>query len=245
MASFKIITPDQANKLMLMTNQQLSNISKYPDEAETVLNQLFQDPTTKSEREWYPTLDNCDDPSKLNKIERLIYDEIIKLREEEKLDPTTEDDQRQIFEANFQWEQSILSPQEKQTMEALLVKYHDIFAIPRLDIGISTVFKIKSTPKHDKLVYAQSLHTPTNLKDDLLVELALMQEYGNITTLPYNTYSSPMFAQRKPNGKLRILIDLSRMNHLLKNYYSLHNHPVTTRADAEHAWQTVRKLITV
>ena len=81
-------------------------------------------------------------------------------------------------------------------------------------------------------MYAQSLPTPTNLKDDLLVELALMQEYGIITTLPYSKYSSPIFAQRKPIGKLRILVDLRRINHLLKNDYNQHNHPVTTIADA-------------
>ena len=91
---------------------------------------------------------------------------------------------------------------------------------------------MKLTPKHDDPVYAQSLPTPTNLKDDLLVELALMQEYGIITTLPYSKYSSPIFAQRKPNGKLRILVDLRRINHLLKNDYNQHNHPVTTIADA-------------
>ena len=113
-----------------------------------------------------------------------------------------------------------------------MVKYHDIFARHRLDIGINTEFKIKLTPKHDEPVYAQSLPTQTNLKDDLLVELALMQEYGIITTLPYSKYSSPIFAQRKPSGKLRILVDLRRINHLLKNDYNQHNHPVTTMADA-------------
>ena len=59
-----------------------------------------------------------------------------------------------------------------------------------------------------------------------------MQEYGIITTLPYSKYSSPIFAQRKPNGKLRILVDLRRINNLLKNDYNKHNHPVTTIADA-------------
>ena len=104
-----------------------------------------------------------------------------------------------------------------------MVEYHDIFARHRLDIGINTEFKIKLTPKHDEPVYAQSLPTQTNLKDDLLVELALMQEYGMITTLPYCKYSSPIFAQRKPNvGKPK----------LLKNDYNQHNHPVTTMADA-------------
>ena len=59
-----------------------------------------------------------------------------------------------------------------------------------------------------------------------------MQEYGIITTLPYSKYSSPIFAQRKPNGKLRILVDLRRINHLIKNDYGEHNHPVTTVSDA-------------
>ena len=111
------------------------------------------------------------------------------------------------------------------------MKYNNVSASHRLDIGINTD-KIKLTPKHDEPIYAQSLPTSTNLKDDLLVELALMQEYGIITTLPYSKYSSPIFAQRKPNGKLRILVDLRRINHLLKNDYNQHNHPVTNIADA-------------
>ena len=64
-----------------------------------------------------------------------------------------------------------------------------------------------------------------------------MQEYGIITTLPYSKYSSPIFEQRKPNGKLRILVDLRRINHLLKKDYKQHNHPVTTIADAANTWQ--------
>ena len=231
-ASFKIMTPKQANNLQPMTSHQLNLITQYPEEATAILNHIFQDPNEKTDRRWYPTPETCDDPSKLNKIERRIYDEIVKIRAEEKLDPTANEEQRQEFLANFKWEQSILNPHEKQEIEALLVKYHDIFARHRLDIGINTEFKIKLTPKHDDPVYAQSLPTPTNLKDDLLVELALMQEYGIITTLPYSKYSSPIFAQRKPNGKLRILVDLRRINHLLKNDYNQHNHPVTTMADA-------------
>ena len=97
---------------------------------------------------------------------------------------------------------------------------------------MNTDFKVKLTPQHEEPVYSQSLPTPTNLKDDLLVELALMQEYGIITTLPHSKYSSPIFAQRKPNGKLRILVDLRRINHMIKNDYGEHNHPVKTIADA-------------
>ena len=147
-----------------MTNHQLNLISQYPDDAEVVLNQIFQDPTAKSNRRWYPTHETFDE------IEKRFFDKIAKLRAEEKLDPTASEEQRHEFLAKFQWEKSILN--EKQKIEALLVKYHDIFARHRLDIGINTEFKINLTPKHDEPVYAQSLPTPTNLKDDLLVELA-------------------------------------------------------------------------
>ena len=109
-ASFKIMTPKQAINLQPMTNHQLNLILQYPDDAEAVLNQIFQDPTAKSDRRWYPTPQTCDDPSKLNKIEKRIYDEIVKLREQEKLDPTASEEQRHEFLENFQWEQSILSP---------------------------------------------------------------------------------------------------------------------------------------
>ena len=71
--------------------------------------------------------------------------------------------------------------------------------------------------------------TSTNRKDDLIVELALIQEYGVITTLTYSKSSSPIFAQLKPSGKL---VDLKRINHLLMNEYNKHNHPLTTIADA-------------
>ena len=97
---------------------------------------------------------------------------------------------------------------------------------------MNTDFKVKLTHQHVELVYSQSLPTPTNLKYDSLVELALMQEYGIITTLPLSKYFSPIPAQSKPNSKLRILVDLRRINHLIKNDYGEHNHHVTTISDA-------------
>ena len=55
---------------------------------------------------------------------------------------------------------------------------------------------------------------PIHLKEDLIVELALMHKYGIITLLP-SKYASPIFAQRKPNGKLRLLVDLGKINSLI------------------------------
>ena len=114
----------------------------------------------------------------MNRIERRIYDEIFTLWE--KVDPNVDDQQRHAFLAKFQWESSILVGHERQQIESLLIKYQTIFARHRLGIGINTELKIKLTPKHDDPVSVQSLPTKTNLKGDLLVELALMQEDGII-----------------------------------------------------------------
>ena len=101
-----------------------------------------------------------------------------------------------------------------------------------MGIGINTEFKVKLTPKDDKAVYSQSLPMPNHLKEDLNVELALMHKYGIVTVLPFSKYASPTFAQRTPNGKLRLLVDLRKINSLLADDYTTNNHPVSTLSDA-------------
>ena len=119
--------------------EQLTLVSSYPEEADNVINQLFQTPGTENDRRWYPTPEICDDPSTLNPIERRIYDEILRLRELEKLDPTLDDDQRRAFLEQFNWDDSQLTKEEQAMVERLLVKYHQIFARHRfIDIGINT-----------------------------------------------------------------------------------------------------------
>ena len=77
----------------------------------------------------------------------------------------------------------------------------DIFAWHCFDIGINTEFKVQLTPLDNGLAYSQSLPTPINLKDNILVELALLHKYGIITTLPFSKYASPIFAQGNQMGK--------------------------------------------
>ena len=59
-----------------------------------------------------------------------------------------------------------------------------------------------------------------------------MHRYGIITTLPFFKYASPIFAQRKPNGKLRLLVDQRKINALIADDYINNNHPVSTLSDA-------------
>ena len=72
---------------------------------------------------------------------------------------------------------------------------------------------------------------PINLKRDLLVAVALMHIYGIITVLPSSKYASPIFSQMKPNGKLRLLVDLKEINKQIADDYTKNNHPVSTLSD--------------
>ena len=80
-------------------------------------------------------------------------------------------------------------------------------------------------------MYTQGPPTPIHYRDEVLVELAFLQYWGVITTMTYSKYSSPIFAVRKPSGKLRILVDLRRINHLIRHDYDNHNFPIATLAD--------------
>ena len=124
------------------------------------------------------------------------------------------------------------SYRNRKTIEDILVDYYDIFARHRMDIGMNTEFKVELTPKVDKVVYSQSLPIPIHLKEDLIVELALMHNYGFITVLPFSKYASTIFARRKPTRKLRLLVDLRKINSLIADDYTNNNHPVSTLSGA-------------
>ena len=168
----------------------------------------------------FPTPEN---PGKLEDhtpIQTRILNELNELKDKEKLNPQESKESGNKFLKRFDWTDTLLTKTEKQSIEDSLVEYHDIFARHRMDIGMNTEFKVKLTPKHDKVVCSQSLPRPIHLKEDLIVELALMHKDGIITVLPFSKYASPIFAQRKHNGKLRLLVDLRKINNLIADDYT-------------------------
>ena len=146
------------------------------------------------------------------------------------MNPKDDNESRIEFLKRFDWTDTLLNEKEIHAVEDILVEYHDIFARRRMDIGMNTEFKVRLTPKDIKAVYSQSLPMPIHLKEDLFV--ALMHKNGIITVLPFSKYASPIFAQRKPNGKLRLLVDLRKINTPIADDYTNNNHPVSTLSDA-------------
>ena len=181
---------------------------------------------------WFSTPENPGDEDSHTPIQRRILQELRNLQEAEQLNPQNDDESRRKFLGDFDWKDSMLQQHEIKEIESLLVEYLDIFARYRFDIGMNEEFTVKLTPKDDSPAYSQSLPTPVNLKEDILVELALLHKYGIITTLPFLKYASPIFAQKKPNGKLRLLVDLRKIINLISDDYINNNNPVSTLTDA-------------
>ena len=235
MTDFRILTPEQIkhikpddpSTLTFMMHQHMDNTYLY-------LNQLMKTNHSSDEQEtyWLPTPEEPGDPDTYTPIKQRIYDEVLELKQLEQLNPNDEDESRMKFLSHFDWTDTTLSPFEKQHIEDILVQYHDNFARHRFDIGTNREFKVKLTPNDVRPAYSQSLPTPINLKDDITVELALLHRYGITTTLPFSKYASPVFAQRKPNGRLRLLVDLRKINNLITQDYVNNNRPVSTLSDA-------------
>ena len=181
---------------------------------------------------WFPTPENPGKPGDHTPIQTRILNELNELKDMEKLNPLESTESREKFLKRFGWTDTPLTETEKQAIENILVEYLDILARHRMDIGMNTEFKVKLTPKDDKVVYSQSLPMPIYLKKDLNVDLALMHNYGIITVLPFSKYASPIFAQRKPNGKLRLLVDLQKTNSQIADDYTNNSHPVSSLSDA-------------
>ena len=244
-ASFEILSQAQAEKLISI-DPQLIALAKQrdPDDIENGLNQLIQiecsndeskkRPGPEYEKLWFPTPETCPNPHLLPPLQREIFDQIQHFQGLEKIDPKVNEVHKQTFLANFKWEKSVLSNDQKVEVQNLLTEFSDIFAKHRFDVGYNTELKIKLTPEHNSPVYVQSPQTPIHLRNELIVELALMHYYGLITTLSHSKYSSPVFAQRKASGRLRILIDLRRINHLLRNDYINTNFPISNMSDASN-----------
>ena len=212
----------------------LSMIPQGDPDLLTYLTELLRTnkPDQQNNTFWFPTPENPGNTEDHTPIQTRILTELRELQRREKLNPKDDSESRTEFLKRFDWTDTLLTETEKQAVEDILVEYHDIFARHRMDIGMNTELKVKLAPKDDKSVCSQSLPMPIHLKEDLIVEFTLMHKYGIITVLPFSKYASPIFAQRKPNLKLRLPVDLRKINSLIADDYTNNNHPFCTLSDA-------------
>ena len=228
------MTPEQSKHIKPVDMAILRMIPQCDPDLTAYLNEVLR--TNKPEQQnstfWFSTPENPGKPDDHTPIQTRVLKEINELKDKEKLNPQESTESRNKFFKRLDWNNTLLTETEKQAIEDNIVDYHDIFARHRTDIGMNTKFKVNLTPKDEKVVNNQSLPMPIHLKGNLIVELAPMHNYGIIIVLPLSKYASPMFAQRKPNGKTGLLVDLHKINSLISDDYTNENHPVSTLSDA-------------
>ena len=233
-AEFSVVTPEQSKFNKPVDTAILSMIPEGDPYLVTYLTELVR--TNQHDQQnntfWFPTSKNPSYTEDHTPIQTRILTELRELQRREKLNPKDDIKSRMEFLKRYDWTDKLLTETEKQAVENILVECRGIFARLRMDIGMNTKNKVKLTPKDDKAIYSQSLPMPIHLKEDLIVELALMHKYGIITVVPFSNYASPIFAQKKPNGKLRLLVDLRKINTLIADDSTNKNHPVSTLSDA-------------
>ena len=234
MAKFYVTTPDQSKYIEPVDMAILSMIPQGYTDLSAYLNELLR--TKKPEQQnntfWFPTPENPGKPEDHTPIQKLILKKLNELKDKEKLNPQENTESRNKFLKRFDWTGTLLTETEKQAIKYILVDYHDIFARHIMDIGMNTEFKVKLTTEDDKAVYSQSLPMPIQLEEDLIVELALMHKYGIITVLPFSKHANPILAPRKPSRKLRLLVDLRKINRLIAADYTKIYHRASTLSDA-------------
>ena len=148
------------------------------------------------------------------------------------MDPRINEADKLEFLKKLAWDTCVPNADQKRQLEEFLVEYHDVFAEHRFEIGDNKKLKIKLGPEHPLPVYVQGAPAPIHLRDEILIELALLQYFKITTTLSHSKYSSPIFVHRNSSAKLRILIDLRRVNHLLRHDNLIRNFPISNMTDA-------------
>ena len=105
-AEFHVTTPNEAKNIKPLSTAALKVLTE--DDSEQALeyvNELLK--TTKkpetSQQFWFPTPDNPGDPSTHTPVQRRILREIEELEQIQKLNPTTDPQDRQKFLENFKW----------------------------------------------------------------------------------------------------------------------------------------------
>ena len=185
-AVFEFLSPQEEEKLIEIGPELLALDEMKNGEILNQINQLLRvrnnrglrqpkRPLPEYDKIWFPTPATCQNPEYLPPLQRKIFDNISELQQRDSLNPQSNEKDKEIFLKQFDWSKSSLNAGQIAEMKALLIEYYDIFAKHRFDVGYNTELEVKLTPAHGLPVYVQSPPTPIHLRDEILVEIALMQ----------------------------------------------------------------------
>ena len=129
-AEFSVVTPEQSKHRKPVDMAILSMIPQGNPDLTACLNEPLR--TNKPEQQdntfWFPTPEISGTPEDHTPIQTRILNKLNELKDKEKLNPQESTESRSKFFKRFDWTDALLTETEKQTIEDILVDYHDIFA---------------------------------------------------------------------------------------------------------------------
>ena len=157
-ADFTVLTPEQSKFIKPVDTAILQMLPSDDPDLNNIPQRTFEVKQARitGNKFWFPTPENPGDIEDHSPIQSRILNELLELRRKEQLNPQDNEESREEFLKQFSWADTLLTADEQQMVEEILVEYHDIFARHRMDIGMNTEFRVKLTPKNDKPVYSQS-----------------------------------------------------------------------------------------
>ena len=101
---------------------------------EIYIDELLKVPPQNPDQESYrfSTPEEPRDPTTYTPIQQRIYNELLEIKELEKLNPHDSETSRNEFLSHFGWSDTTLSPDERKESEDILVEFHNIL----LNIGL-------------------------------------------------------------------------------------------------------------
>ena len=139
-AQFCVVTPEQSRHIKPVDMAIFIMIPQGDPDLTAYLNELLR--TNKPEEQnntfWFPTPEIPGKPGYHTPIQKRILKELNELKGKEKPNPQENTESRNKFLKRFGWTDTLLTKTEKQSIEDILVDYHDNFARHRMDIGMNT-----------------------------------------------------------------------------------------------------------
>ena len=133
-ADFKILTPEQKKHIQPVDPAMLSFMIQHEETTEVYINELLKVPQQNPEQEtyWFPTPEESGDPTTYTPIQQRIYNELLELKELEKLNPHDNETSRTEFLSHFDWSDTTLNPDSEKKLN----RFSSNSTIFSLDIGL-------------------------------------------------------------------------------------------------------------
>ena len=118
LADFKILTPEQIKHIQPVDLAMLSFMIQHEDTTEIYIIGLLKAPPPNPHKEsyWFSAPEEPGDPTTYTPIQQRIYNELLELKELEKLNPHDNETSRQQFLSHFDRSDTTLSPDERKKL---------------------------------------------------------------------------------------------------------------------------------